>query len=173
MHLFALSRAARVLAWVRRPRSVSPVFRSTAILSASLVLLLAGGCGSGEAPSFRTEETEAPEPPKEVTGRKAFQNMFVAARSWARDAKPFHLTNFYLKQSTGVGGLATAWTASFASPSLRKYKTYTYLNKFVIVSPGLCVVIRCLGIIRDLRFELPLGPEAYASDLLCQAQTPA
>ena len=126
MHLFALSRAARVLAWVRRPRSVSPVFRSTAILSASLVLLLAGGCGSGEAPSFRTEETEAPEPPKEVTGRKAFQNMFVAARSWARDAKPFHLTNFYLKQSTGVGGLATAWTASFASPSLRKYKTYTY-----------------------------------------------
>ena len=131
MRFFALSRAARVLAWVRRPRSVSLVFRSTAILSCSLALLLAGGCGSGEAPSLRTEKPEAPkppepEPPKEVTGRHAFQNMFVAARSWARDAQPFHLRNFYMKQSFGLGGQAVAWTASFASRSLRKYKTYTY-----------------------------------------------
>ncbi len=67
-----------------------------------------------------------PEPPKEHTGREAFQDMFVAARSWVPDAKPFRLTNFYLKQSTGIGGRAAAWTASFASPALRKYRTYTY-----------------------------------------------
>ena len=126
MRLFALSRARRALAWVRRPRSISLGFRSTAILAGSLALLLAGGCGGGEAPSLQTEKPGAPQPPEEVTGRQAFQNMFVAARSWARDAKPFRLTNFYLKQSTGVGGRAAAWTASFASSSRRKYKTYTY-----------------------------------------------
>ena len=126
MRLFALSRAARALAWVRRPRSISLVFRSTAILSCSLAVLLVGGCAGGEAPSLRTEKPEAPKPPEEVSGRHAFQNMFVAARSWARDARPFRLRNFYMKQSSGLGGQAVAWTASFASRSLRKYKTYTY-----------------------------------------------
>ncbi len=101
---------------------------SVFFLAAFLVL---GGCGAGKPEKSAEAEKAAtpvapPAPPKEVNGREAFQNMFVAARSWAPDAKPFRLANFHLKQSTGIGGHAAAWTASFASASLRKYKTYTY-----------------------------------------------
>jgi hypothetical protein len=101
-----------------------------AFLILAAVFLLFAGCGKPEKPAAEAEKAPTPAgppaPPKEVTGREAFQNMFVAARSWVPDAKPFRLTNFQLKLSTGIGGHAAAWTASFASASLRKYKTYTY-----------------------------------------------
>lgn len=92
--------------------------------------MLLAGCSSGpqrieELPK-KAADVNPPEPIKEVTGREAFQEMFVTARAWATDAKPFRLHNLYLKNSTGVGGKAAAWTSAFASPSLRKYRTYTY-----------------------------------------------
>lgn len=52
--------------------------------------------------------------------------MFVAARSWAGDARPYRLVNLYLKDSTGAGGRAAAWAAAFASPSLRKTRNYAF-----------------------------------------------
>lgn len=97
------------------------------------LLSLVSGCGGSQPtrPAAEAGKPAAPvaspsAPPREVTGREAFQNMFVAARSWSADARPFRLANFQLKQSSGAGGRAAAWTASFASASLRKYKTYTY-----------------------------------------------
>jgi len=110
-----------------RPQTQSGA--ATLILAA--VFLLFAGCGGGKPEKPAEAEKAAtpaapPAPPKEVTGREAFQNMFVAARAWVPDARPFRLTNFHLMRSTGIGGHAAAWTASFASASLRKYKTYTY-----------------------------------------------
>ena len=101
------------------------------LVGALVLLLLCGGCGGGEATkpgaeAPKTAAAKAAGPPKEHTGREAFQNMFVAARSWARDARPFRLTNLHLPSSTGVGGRAATWTAAFASRSLGKYRTFTY-----------------------------------------------
>ncbi len=97
-------------------------------LLGSLPLALLTGCGGGDVATTgegsRPAATKAS--PKEHTGREAFQNMFVAARAWAPDARPFRLTNLYMKSSTGLGGRAAAWTAGFASASLGKYRTFTY-----------------------------------------------
>ncbi len=92
-----------------------------------LLLLALFGCGSPPPErSAGADQPAAAAPPRQVSGREAFQNMLIAARSWALDARPFRLTNFYMKDSTGVGGRAVAWTAGFVSPSLRKARTYTY-----------------------------------------------
>lgn len=98
-------------------------------LSVAAILWLNGCGGPPPRPAAEKKSEAKPkpaEPPRELTGREAFQQMWVAARSWAPDAQPFRLANLYLENSTGVGGKAAAWTASFASPGLRKWRPYTY-----------------------------------------------
>ena len=92
-------------------------------------LLFLGGCGGSPpkpaespAPAAAKNESEAL---RELTGREAFQPMWVAARSWTPDAQPFRLANRYLNHSRGLGGKAAVWTASFASDRLHKWRFYT------------------------------------------------
>lgn len=76
-------------------------------------------------------------PPREVTGRQAFQNMFAAARAWAPDARPFRLNNLYARQSPGIGGRCITWIAGFASGARRQSRTYTFTTvKNAGLKPG-------------------------------------
>ncbi len=83
-------------------------------------LLAMAGC---ESPATKPAPAAAW---KEVTGREAFQNMYLAARGWLPDARPYRLTNLYRKESPGIGGHAAVWTASFASTTVGKSQAYTY-----------------------------------------------
>jgi len=96
-----------------------------------IALFMLMGCSS-QTPSKPAEEQQtpakpaAPSKPEEVTGRSAFQKLFVSARGWAADAKPFLLASQVIKESTGKDGKSAVWRAGFASPSRRAIKPYIW-----------------------------------------------
>jgi hypothetical protein len=61
-----------------------------------------------------------------VTGREALQKMYIAARSWSVDAKPFHLDSQPTKEANGQDGKSGLWQAGFASPSRREQKMFSW-----------------------------------------------
>jgi hypothetical protein len=87
----------------------------------SLCLML--GCSS-EPP--KPAEKPQPKPPESLTGRAAFQKTYIAARGWARDAQPYRLQSRITADANGKDGKAEIWQASFASPSQRGVKPYTW-----------------------------------------------
>ncbi len=92
-------------------------------------LLLLAACSS-EPPKTSTEakpaETKPAFQPTYITGREAVQKMYVSARSWAPDAKPYSLQSIATKNDNGQDGKAGIWSAGFASASRRGMKVYTW-----------------------------------------------
>ena len=79
-----------------------------------------------EAPAPSETAKPAAAAPQYETGRLAFQKMYVAARGFAPDVQPFRLQSSYTKDSPVAEGKAGIWHASFASPSKRELKSYTW-----------------------------------------------
>ena len=100
------------------------------LVTALLALALLAGCTSSQPtqPAQKTEEkkTEAPKPPETATGREVFQRLYVAARGWAPDAKPFKLESATTSDANGHDGKAAVWRASFAAASRRALKTWIW-----------------------------------------------
>ena len=101
-----------------------------ATLCACLLLVLFTACSStkpAEAPSgpSATAKAEAKQPQYE-TGRVAFQKMYLAARLWAADVKPFRLQSQYSPDAPASDGKAGLWRASFASASKRSMKMFIW-----------------------------------------------
>src|SRR2546426_945162 len=69
-----------------------------------------------------------PEPkgPDLLTGRSAFQKVYIAARGWAPDAKPYRIVSVPTSDANGHDGKWAAWRASFASPSQHAVKSYVW-----------------------------------------------
>lgn len=93
------------------------------LLMGMLALALMTGCTS--EPTQPAEKPQ-PKPPEYVTGRTAFQKLYIAARGWARDAQPFLLESQITADSKGKDGKAAVWRASFASPAQRAAKPYVW-----------------------------------------------
>jgi len=89
-----------------------------------LALAFLAGCSSASKPA--QEQKPQPKPPEAVTGRYAFQKLYVTAHGWARDAQPYQLASQNLGDFKGQGGKAVLWNAGFASPSQRSVKPYTW-----------------------------------------------
>src|SRR4030081_3454581 len=85
-------------------------------------MLLLFGC-SGSSTSKPKEPEPIPEP---VTGRHAFQQMYVAARAWALDCQVLQLQSLEIDKVKGSKGKSGAWTAKFISANARKTRDYTY-----------------------------------------------
>lgn len=99
--------------------------RFLAVIAASLCLMVA--CSSSQPGQQAQEKTQpTPKPTETQTGREAFQRLYVAARSWAGDIKPFRVQSDTVSDANGQGGKAAVWRASFASPSRRAIKTYLW-----------------------------------------------
>jgi hypothetical protein len=85
------------------------------------------GCSSSPKPAGKTEaRPEQPKAPDLLTGRVAFQKLFVTARSWAPDAQPFRLESEPVKQAPGTDGKAGIWRGYFASAGKRALKPYLW-----------------------------------------------
>ncbi len=91
------------------------------------------GCSS--EPSKPAEKPQ-PKGPEFVTGRAAFQKLYIAARGWARDAQPYRLQSQISTDSPGKDGKADIWQASFASPAQRGVKPYTWSGTDVSDAPS-------------------------------------
>src|SRR3974390_2208898 len=60
------------------------------------------------------------------TGRTAFQKMFLAARLWAPDVRPFRLQSQFSADAPTAEGKAGLWPAPFAPPSKRMMKLFSW-----------------------------------------------
>src|SRR5947207_7430734 len=87
-----------------------------------LSLALVSGCTSGSNP---TEESK-PKPPELLTGRSAFQQLYVGARGWAPDARPYQLQSQPSADSKGRDGKAALWRGAFASAAQSASRPYVW-----------------------------------------------
>lgn len=86
-----------------------------------LSLVIVSGCTS--EPS---QPAAKPEPPQVLTGRSAIQKLYVSARGWAGDARPYQLQSGIVGDNKGHDGKAVVWSASFVSASIHTSKPYTW-----------------------------------------------
>jgi hypothetical protein len=101
------------------------------IFVACLALFLLAACSSDNKNTSNSESKPAAKPaaPKEAqydTGRTAFQRMYISARQWAADAKPFRLQSQYTEGAPVGEGKAGLWRGSFASPARRSIKLFVW-----------------------------------------------
>jgi hypothetical protein len=88
-----------------------------------LSLLFLAGCSSEQS---KPALPPKPKEPELLTGRSAFQKMYIQARGWAPDAKPFRLESQVNKDSNGHDGKGAVWRGSFASPSKGSIKPFVW-----------------------------------------------
>ena len=91
------------------------------IFPALLVLALAG---CSESP--KTEKTATEKPLEPLTGRQAFQQMYIQARTWAPDAQPLQINSNPLDAVKAAPGKSGAWQVAFVSPGRSRAKTFTW-----------------------------------------------
>jgi hypothetical protein len=98
-------------------------------LTLSLFLLALSACTSTPENSENKPGATAAKPafqPSYETGRAALQKMYIAARGWSPDSKPYRLQSQATKDDNGQDGKAGIWQGGFASPSRREIKLYTW-----------------------------------------------
>ena len=107
-----------------RKQLLSKRRRLSAIIPLIAVSFLIG-CSSE---SGKPAETAKPEPkgPELLTARSAFQKVYVAARGWNQDAKPFRLEAIVTPDGNGQDGKWAEWRGSFASANAHSAKPYTW-----------------------------------------------
>src|SRR5438128_5649710 len=97
-----------------------------AMLSLALLsLIMTAGCTSEPSKPAQSEKPQ-PKPPELLTGRSAFQKVYIAARGWARDAQPYRLESMTTADSKGKDGKSAAWRRAFASALQRPVHAYMW-----------------------------------------------
>jgi hypothetical protein len=97
----------------------------------SLPILIAGvlclaGCQSGGPPPEAGSQAPKSKPTQTYSGREAFQRLYVSARGWAGDARPYRLESRPTSDANGQDGRAAVWRASFASAARGAIKTLVW-----------------------------------------------
>jgi len=95
------------------------------LLVAMLGLTILTGCTSEPAKPVQTEKPK-PKTTEAVTGRSAFQKLYISARGWARDAQPYRLESQITADWKGKDGKSAIWRAYFASPNQRGVKPFIW-----------------------------------------------
>jgi hypothetical protein len=96
-----------------------------------IMLAVLPGCSSNkpQQPPSQAEQPAVkpqPQPTEQASGREAFQRLFVAARGWTGDARPFRLQSSTTSDSDGHNGKAAIWSAAFASPARRVMEGFSW-----------------------------------------------
>src|ERR1700722_5602177 len=82
-----------------------------AIPHAILALLMACDSNAPKTPEAKPE----PKGPELLTARAAFQKLFIAARNYAADVRPFRIESTPTTDGDGHDGKSAIWQTSFAS----------------------------------------------------------
>jgi len=99
--------------------------RKIVILCCALLCLLPG-CSSGNKTDSSKESHPLAKPAEYETGRTAFQKLYVSARMWAADVKPFRLQSQFSADAPTDQGKSGLWRGSFASPAKRMMKLFVW-----------------------------------------------
>jgi hypothetical protein len=92
----------------------------------SLAMLLLSFAVVSGCTSESSQPEQKPEPPQLVTGRSAFQKLYISAHGWAGDAKPYQIQSEVIGDNNGTDGKAVVWRGAFTSPSQRNSKPYAW-----------------------------------------------
>lgn len=94
------------------------------------LLCLLAACSSDNKPGSSNESHPPVKPAAKQaeyeTGRSAFQKLYLSARGWAADAKPFRLQSQFTADAPTNEGKSGLWRASFASPAKRSMKLFVW-----------------------------------------------
>ena len=93
---------------------------------AACTILLAALTACSDSASQKAEKKELATPDPPITGREAFQRMYISARGWASDAAPVQLQSYNLPSIKAADGKAGAWQAVFDSASRHRSRTYSW-----------------------------------------------
>src|SRR6478672_4734464 len=103
----------------------TPALLMGQIIGLVIGLMMMTACSSEPAKPAQVEKPQ-PKPAEFLTGRAAFQKIYIAARGWARDAQPYRIESMITDDSKGKDGKSGVWRASFGSPAQRGVKAYTW-----------------------------------------------
>jgi hypothetical protein len=110
--------------WFVRALAPSSAALSGIIVAGALLVVISACTSEPSKPA------EAPKPetkgPELLTGRSAFQKLYVAARGWSSGAQPFRIESLVTTDGNGQDGKAAQWRASFGSPAQRLAKAFTW-----------------------------------------------
>lgn len=116
-----------------RSVSLRSFYGSLFALAIVVCLLLLNACNSNtEKPA---ESQPAPKTTDLLTARSAFQKVYIAARGWNVDSKPYRIESSVTSDANGHDGKAAIWRGSFASPSRRSEKTFTWSGSIADGAP--------------------------------------
>ena len=105
-------------------------FMKKIVIPCCALLCLLLGCSSGNKTGSSNESRPSVKPVAKQaeyeTGRTAFQKLYVSARMWAADVKPFRLQSQFTGDAPTQEGKSSLWRASFASPSKRMLKLFVW-----------------------------------------------
>jgi hypothetical protein len=110
---------------MKTPRLSSRRFaRSSVVYSAIFIpLLLLSACSDDSKPANEKPEVKGPEL---ITARSGFQKLYVAARTWNADAKPYRIESNITSDGNGQDGKWAIWSANFASAASHTTKPYIW-----------------------------------------------
>ena len=110
---------------IRKTKMVGRV-ASFNCLSAALALALLALLAACTSEPTKPAEPAKPEGPELISARSAFQKVYLAARGWSPDAKPYRLESTATSDGNGHDGKWAVWRGSFASASRRSEKSFTW-----------------------------------------------
>jgi hypothetical protein len=90
-----------------------------------ILLALLAGCSS-ETEKLAEQAKPEVKGPELLTARSAFQKLYVAARGWNQDARPYRIESIATSDGNGHDGKWAVWRAGFASATQRVAKTYIW-----------------------------------------------
>jgi hypothetical protein len=99
-----------------------------------LYLIVLPGCESNAPTSSETKpEVKQTE---QLTARAAFQKVFIAARNYAVDVKPFRIESIPTTDSNGHDGKSAVWRSSFASATQHGVKPFIWSGSIAPDAPS-------------------------------------
>jgi hypothetical protein len=107
---------------------MNAILKPSIVSAVAVVTLFFAGCTKPAAPAGDGAGTAATPaaPPAPVSAKTAFGPMYKSAMTWASDAVLLQIAPKEVPGFKNDAGKAAEWTATFASPSLHKYRVDSY-----------------------------------------------
>jgi hypothetical protein len=103
--------------------------KECSLFIAVIMLILMVACTSEPQKPTENKPTSEAKPAFQSsfeTGRAALQRVYIAARNWSVDSRPYRLESQPTKDANGHDGKSGIWQAGFASPSKREIKLFSW-----------------------------------------------